>query len=355
MAVRRWFATRKRSRFRDTWPVSPGSERPPEKWRGWPEGKRFGLVLTHDVEGRTGLERCVELMRLEMQLGFRSCFNFIPEGDYRVSCRLIHKLKDNGLEVGVHDLYHDGQIFSSRSVFRDRAVRINQYLKSWGAVGFRSGFMLNELDWLHDLNIKYDCSTFDTDPFEPQPQGRNSIFPFWVPNPNPDANLTRPGYVELPYTLPQDSTLFLLFRERSIDIWRKKLCWIAKHGGMVLLDTHPDYSSFNGNRKTSEYPISLYEELLQHIQSEYFGSYWHALPREAAAFVCNSTLANGGHVRRWRTGSTKLKSRIWIDLDNTPHVPFFEPILEELRVRGFPLLVTARDAFQVCEIGRAHV
>jgi uncharacterized protein len=46
----------------------------------------------------------------------------------------------------------------------------------------------------------------------------------------------------------------------------------------------------------------------------------------------------------------KAKPKIWIDLDNTPHVPFFEPILEELRARGFPLLVTARDAFQVCEL-----
>jgi predicted glycosyltransferase len=44
------------------------------------------------------------------------------------------------------------------------------------------------------------------------------------------------------------------------------------------------------------------------------------------------------------------KAKIWIDLDNTPHVPFFEPIMEELTARGFPLMVTARDAFQVCEL-----
>jgi hypothetical protein len=41
---------------------------------------------------------------------------------------------------------------------------------------------------------------------------------------------------------------------------------------------------------------------------------------------------------------------IWIDLDNTPHVVFFEPIIDELRARGFKLTVTARDAFQVCEL-----
>jgi hypothetical protein len=44
------------------------------------------------------------------------------------------------------------------------------------------------------------------------------------------------------------------------------------------------------------------------------------------------------------------KAKIWIDLDNTPHVPFFEPILEELKNRGYPLVVTARDAFQVCDL-----
>lgn len=43
-------------------------------------------------------------------------------------------------------------------------------------------------------------------------------------------------------------------------------------------------------------------------------------------------------------------SRIWIDLDNTPHVPFFVPIIRELEAKGFQVLLTARDAFQVCEL-----
>jgi len=42
--------------------------------------------------------------------------------------------------------------------------------------------------------------------------------------------------------------------------------------------------------------------------------------------------------------------KIWVDLDNSPHVPFFTPIIEELESRGFRLLVTARDCFQVCEL-----
>jgi len=44
------------------------------------------------------------------------------------------------------------------------------------------------------------------------------------------------------------------------------------------------------------------------------------------------------------------KTKIWIDFDNTPHVPFFIPIIRELERRGFQVVLTARDAFQVCEL-----
>jgi hypothetical protein len=56
-------------------------------------------------------------------------------------------LTRNGFEVGVHDLHHDGKLYSSRQVSR-KAQQINRYLKDWGASGFRSGFMLHNLDWL---------------------------------------------------------------------------------------------------------------------------------------------------------------------------------------------------------------
>lgn len=42
--------------------------------------------------------------------------------------------------------------------------------------------------------------------------------------------------------------------------------------------------------------------------------------------------------------------RIWIDIDNSPHVPFFMPIVEELEKRGFEIGLTARDTYQVCEL-----
>lgn len=42
------------------------------------------------------------------------------------------------------------------------------------------------------------------------------------------------------------------------------------------------------------------------------------------------------------------KKKIWIDLDNSPHVPFFKPIIEELEKKGYRFTITARDCFQVC-------
>ena len=126
---------RVRRRIGHVWPVMPGSERPPRNWQGWPQGKKFALVLTHDVESSTGLANCRLLSRLEMELGFRSSFNFVPEGDYQVSADLRDELAAGGFEVGIHDLKHDGHLFASRRVFKQRAVQINRYAREWGAAG----------------------------------------------------------------------------------------------------------------------------------------------------------------------------------------------------------------------------
>jgi uncharacterized protein len=44
------------------------------------------------------------------------------------------------------------------------------------------------------------------------------------------------------------------------------------------------------------------------------------------------------------------RKRAWIDLDNSPHVPFFAPIIHEIEERGYSVSLTARDCFQVCAL-----
>lgn len=49
-----------------------------------------------------------------------------------------------------------------------------------------------------------------------------------------------------------------------------------------------------------------------------------------------------------------VRKKIWIDLDNSPHVPFFLPIIEGLEGKGYQVLLTARDSYQVCELLRFY-
>lgn len=287
MALRRMSARRKRERVSQVWPIDESAALPPAGWPGWPDGKKFAFVITHDVESSDGLAKCERLAELEQQLGFRSCFNFIPEGPYQVSSELRASLIARGFEIGVHDLHHDGKLFRSRRDFERKAARINGHLRDWKAQGFRAGFMLRNLPWLHDLDIRYDSSTFDTDPFEPQSDGAGTIFPFWLPTPaaRSSAAGAGDGYVELPYTLPQDSTLFLVLQEPTAEIWLKKLDWVAHHGGMALVNVHPDYIHFDGRASSRTYPIEHYIALLEHVRRRHAGAFWHALPGKVADFT----------------------------------------------------------------------
>jgi uncharacterized protein len=45
-----------------------------------------------------------------------------------------------------------------------------------------------------------------------------------------------------------------------------------------------------------------------------------------------------------------VRKKIWIDLDNSPHVPFFVPIIPELKAKGFEIFLTGRDSYQVVEL-----
>ena len=359
ISLRKAYARHIRASVGDVWPILESAGTPPPGWKGWPEGKQFAVVLTHDVESARGVERCRMIMDIEERHGFRSAFNFVPER-YKVPSELRQEMVRRGFEVAVHGLRHDLSLFRSEKEFKRQAQDINRYIKEWGAVGFRSPYMIRNLGWIRDyLNIEYDTSTFDTDPFEPQPDGVGTIFPFIV-----DGNIGgRPGYVELPCTLPQDLNLFVLLGETGIDVWKRKLEWIAARGGMALFDIHPDYMQGHDDMASDEYPVQRYEEFLKHVHICYTNQYWHALPREVASFWRFFQGQPAPVYRTMRTdcmvslslqnGSERKNGKvIWVDLDNTPHVPFFRPIIKELRGRGYEVVVTARDAFQVCDLAR---
>ena len=337
ISIRRAMIRWKLPSYSHVWPIDPAAAAPPPDWRGWPDGKNFALVLTHDVDTRKGHGNCRLLADIDQRMGFRSSFNFVAE-DYPVDPELLKDLSGRGFEIGQHGIHHT-DLFRTRNHFRQQAARINDYLKEWNAVGFRGPSMFHNLDWIRDLDIEYDSSTFDTDPFEPQPDGAGTIFPFRVPGGN-----GRKGYVELPYTLPQDFLLFVLMDLKNIDVWKAKLDWVAQNGGMALMITHPDYMNFgNGDPGIEEYPSKYYEEFLSYLKTRYGNRCWNVLPRDLARWWSE----NHGRDEK-RVHVPVVRKTVWIDLDNSPHVPFFKPIIGELRKRGHDVVVTARDCFQVC-------
>ena len=229
----------------------------------WPAGARFAFVLTHDVEARAGHDFVRQVMNLEEKYGFRSSFNFVPEG-YKIDRDLLDEMRVRGFEIGVHGLKHDGRLFSSRELFEARARKINAYAAEWGAVGYRSPMTHRNPEWMQALDIQYDLSFFDTDPYEPMAGGSMSIWPYFIGR-----------FVELPYTLMQDHRYLEVLEQRSPDLWLQKVDFIEANYGMVLLNSHPDYLLKPGG-------MAVYEAFLAAMAER--RNCWHALPREVAAW-----------------------------------------------------------------------
>ena len=272
-------------RCSSVWPIKEDAGKEPEGWVGWPDGKQFAVVLTHDVEWERGQKRVRKLAHLEMQCGFRSSFNFVPER-YPDDPELRSWLLNNSFEIGVHDLKHNGKLFSSRSRFEKSVPLINRYIQEWKTEGFRAGAMHHNLEWISGLDITYDASTFDTDPFEPQADGVNTIFPFWYASSTHEGK----GFVELPYTLIQDFTLFVIMQEKTNRIWKEKLAWIAEKGGMAMLIVHPDYINMEKEKQSGmeEYDGEVYLNFLDYIRTQYKDRFWNPLPCEVAGYIKKS-------------------------------------------------------------------
>jgi peptidoglycan/xylan/chitin deacetylase (PgdA/CDA1 family) len=239
----------------------------------WPESHRAALILTHDVETAEGLTLAVELADLEQEHGFRSSFNL--GAWYEVDPGIIRELTDRGFEIGMHGLRHDRSLFSSRAAFDAQRPEIAKLAARLGAEGFRSPATHRVFDWIGELPISYDGSIPHSDPFEPQPGGCCSLWPFFIGD-----------VVELPYTLPQDYTLFTLLAHRSPALWLEQADRIVQENGLIHSLSHPDpgYLGDAANRdRYREFLVALSER----------DEIWKPLPRELAAWWRTRDTAKG--------------------------------------------------------------
>jgi len=228
----------------------------------WPAGRSWALVLTHDVETAVGYRDMSLLRTPERERGFRSSWNFVGDR-YPVDDETVRSLQDDGCEIGVHGLVHDGRDLTGRFL-DERLPAMWEHAGRWDAVGFRSPATHRDWDLMYRLGFDYDSSYADTDPYEPQPGGCCTFLPYF-----------NRRTVELPITLPQDHTLFTILQHEDAELWLRKAEHIRERGGMVLVLTHPDYA---GDERLAD----GYQKLLTAFAGD--STAWHALPREVAAW-----------------------------------------------------------------------
>ena len=272
---RRFSRIQARVRF-PRWPIESGlhdlyrflfglaaelAEEPVPHISAWPRGASWALVLTHDVEHDAGYRNIDLLRNVETELGYRSSWNLVPRR-YDVDDTVVAGLKQAGFEVGVHGLYHDGRDLESLETLQARLPEIRAFAERWGSTGFRSPATHRDWELMPLLGFDYDSSYPDTDPFEPQAGGCCSLLPFF----NRDL-------VELPITLPQDHTLFVILQRCDESAWVDKALAVRAEGGVAVLITHPDYM-------LEQELIDVYARFLMRFRDD--RELWRALPHEVS-------------------------------------------------------------------------
>ena len=229
----------------------------------WPEGAPSCAILTHDVETLPGRNFCSRLMDLDDSVGIKSSFQIVPERRYAVPASFLSSLRDRGFEINIHDLNHDGHLFSNREVFLRRVERINAYGKEFAARGFRAGSLYRNPECFWALDFAYDMSLPSVAHLDPQRGGCCTVLPFFIGR-----------VLELPLTATQDYTLFHILNDYSIDLWKRQIALITENHGLASFIVHPDYVIQKRARNT-------YQALLAHLaQLRADGILWIALPRD---------------------------------------------------------------------------
>jgi hypothetical protein len=277
----------------------------------WPDGARSCTIMTHDVETASGLAFCPQLMDLNDSFGVKSSFQIVPEERYEVPPSLLEHIRMRGFEVNVHDLNHDGHLFSDGAEFLRRADRINSYRQQFDALGFRSAIMYRNVDWYDALDFSYDMSLPNVAHLDPQRGGCCTVLPFFIGK-----------ILELPLTVTQDYSLFHILHDYSIRLWKKQIALIQEKHGLISFIIHPDYIIETAARRVYGELLDYLSELRSHRET------WIALPREVADWwrlrnELNLVEANGS----WRIeGKGNERARVaYAVLDNDKITYEFDP------------------------------
>ena len=273
---------------------SQGMTRLPFVWF-WPHGAPSCAIVTHDIETEAGRDRCSWLMDEDDRYQIKASFQIVPEERYAVPSSFLEEIRVRDFEINVHDLNHDGRLFASREEFIRRAERINGYLQTFGARGFRSGGLYRHPDWYGALQIDYDMSIPNAAHLEIQRGGCCTVMPYFIG-----------PIIELPVTTTQDYSLFHILRDFSNDVWKNQIESVIGRHGLLSFIVHPDYLGQSHARQA--YRMLL--DQLAHLREA--GRCWITLPGEVERWWrerSQMTLVREGD--HWRIeGTGKERARI---------------------------------------------
>lgn len=250
---------------------SRGEDRQPLPF--WPEGKRWALVVTHDVDTVEGLGTVPIVADTDRELGFRPCWYVTGEAA-RAGLSQLDGLAARGHELGLHGDRHDLRLaYLQRPELERRLGACADLISRWKMRGYRSPglLMTRRLAGVVARFFEHDSSVPDTDIASPAGavRGCGTVFPFARPE----------GGLELPPTLPLEDKLAALgYPPREmLGIWRQKIDFIRKVGGMAVVTTHAE-PHLGGSRELLE----VYAEFLGGLAGD--ADVWMAQPSEVAAW-----------------------------------------------------------------------
>ncbi len=233
----------------------------------WPKGAIAAAIMTHDVETEKGVQRSSYMMDVNESFGIPASFQIVPEQRYVVRDYYLSEIRRRGFEVNVQDLNHDGHLFRDFTEFKRRVVKVNQYGREFGALGFRSAVLYRNQEWYDLLKFEYDMSVPNVAHLDPQRGGCCTVMPYFVGD-----------LVELPVTTTQDYTLFHILNDYSLHLWEEQIGLILQKHGLLNLIIHPDY--ITGPREEKTYRGLL--AILARLRREQ--NVWVALPREVSSW-----------------------------------------------------------------------
>lgn len=215
------------------------------------------LVLTHDIDTGRGFELLERVAKMEEGFGFRSSWHVVAD-HYLLDGAVLNDLRHRGHEIGLHGLWHTNrEAFLAPDALRAELSRVKPLIDAYGMGGYRGPSWYRTAAMYPVLAefFEYDLSCLDIDLSCPGGPGGVGLA---------RAFRRAEGMVEIPCTLPFESPLHQGRAALGLaDYWGAKVDFVARAGGALVVNTHPE-PNYLGD------PVMLaeYEALLRRLAQE---------------------------------------------------------------------------------------